>query len=47
MIDDKPENLFMLKDKIKILCYPAAWNEDNEELDNYRIECFEDILYKV
>ena len=27
MIDDKPENLFALKDKIKVICYPAIWNE--------------------
>ena len=27
MIDDKPENLLALKDKIKVICYPAIWNE--------------------
>ena len=44
LLDDKPENLLPLKDKIKVLCYPAAWNKDCLELDGVRIEKFEDIL---
>lgn len=39
-----PENLLPLKDKIKVLCYPAVWNRDCKELDEVRIERFEDIL---
>ena len=44
LLDDKPENLLPLKDKIKVLCYPAVWNKDCLELDGVRIEKFEDIL---
>lgn len=28
MIDDKPENILALCDKIKVICYPAIWNEN-------------------
>ena len=28
MIDDKPENLYTLIEKFKVICYPAIWNED-------------------
>lgn len=44
MIDDKPENLLGIKDKIKVVCFPAVWNKDIAELDEYRIEKFEDLL---
>lgn len=44
LVDDKPTNLLPLKDKLKIVCFPAKWNEDNHELDKYRIKCFEDLL---
>ena len=43
MIDDKPENILPLKDKIKILCYTAAWNKDIKELDPYRVNNFDEI----
>ena len=38
LIDDKSENLFAVKDKIGILCYPAVWNEDYRELDEWRVK---------
>ena len=44
MIDDKPENLLALKDKLRIVCYPANWNKNNKELDGYRINSIEDVL---
>ena len=44
LVDDKPTNLLPLKDKLKIVCFPAKWNEDNHDLDKYRIKCFEDLL---
>lgn len=44
LVDDKPTNLLPLKDKLKIVCFPAKWNEDNHHLDKYRIKCFEDLL---
>ena len=28
MIDDKPENLMTIAEKIKVICYPAVWNEN-------------------
>ena len=43
MIDDKPENLFALKDSVKIVCYPAIWNEDIHELDPFRIQSFREL----
>jgi len=47
LVDDKPENIFILKDEIKVLCYPAKWNEDIHELDQYRIKGFNDLLLYV
>lgn len=47
LIDDKAENLLALKDKVKIYCYPAVWNEDNRELDRYRISGFDDLMKKM
>ncbi len=44
LVDDKPTNLLPLKVKLKIVCFPAKWNEDNHDLDKYRIKCFEDLL---
>ncbi len=43
LIDDKAENLLALKDKIKVYCFPAGWNEDHRELDVYRIKGFYDL----
>lgn len=37
LVDDKPENLISLKDTIRIICYPAIWNEGIKELDSYRV----------
>lgn len=42
LIDDKPDNILKLKDIIKVCCYPAAWNVDITELDEYRVESFEE-----
>lgn len=47
LIDDKPENLLVLKDEIQVICYPAVWNEDCRELDEYRISRFEEISGKI
>lgn len=44
LIDDKAENLLALKDKITVYCFPTVWNEDDRELDMYRIEGFEDLI---
>lgn len=44
LIDDKAENLLALKDKIKVYCFPAVWNEDNRQLDSYRIKGFDELL---
>ena len=27
MIDDKPENLSAIADRLKVICFPAAWNK--------------------
>lgn len=43
MIDDKPENLLPLKDKVHILCYSATWNRDIQELDSYRVSGFDEV----
>ena len=37
LIDDKPNNLMVLKDKINVICYPAIWNEGVSDLDPYRV----------
>ena len=47
LVDDKPENLLALKNKIQVICYPAAWNEDRKELNEYRINKFEEISGKI
>ncbi len=47
LIDDKAENILALKDKITVYCFPAVWNEDNRQLDRYRIKGFEDLLEKM
>lgn len=47
LVDDKPENLLALKNKIQVICYPAAWNEDRKELNEYRINKFEKISGKI
>lgn len=43
LIDDKIENLLALKDRVKIYCFQARWNEDCRELDAYRIRGFDDL----
>lgn len=47
LVDDKPENLLALKDKIQVICYPAVWNKEYRELDRYRIDKFEEIKEKI
>lgn len=47
MIDDKPETLLMLKDQIRVCCYPAAWNQQIRELDDVRIKNFQDIIFRI
>lgn len=44
LIDDNAENLLALKEKIKVYCFPAVWNEDYRELDPFRIKGFGDLL---
>lgn len=44
LIDDKPDNLLPLKDKIKVICYPAPWNEELHELDCYRVNNMSEVL---
>ena len=43
MIDDKAENLLPMLGILKVVCYPAVWNEDCRELDAYRVKGFEEI----
>lgn len=47
LIDDKPENLFSLKNVINVICYPAVWNEDLEELHPYRIHSFNEVEDRI
>lgn len=47
LIDDKPENLLALKDKINVICYPAPWNEDVSELDEYRVTDMNGVLERI
>lgn len=44
LIDDSAENLLALKDKIKIICFDAAWNECFDDFDSCRICRFEELL---
>lgn len=46
MIDDKPENLIALSDKIKVICYPAVWNEKLQNDNIIRVKDWKEI-YKV
>ena len=32
-----------IKDRVKIYCFQARWNEDCRELDAYRIRGFDDL----
>ncbi len=43
MIDDKPDNLLALADRIKVICYPAVWNEDVESDAFIRVSDWNDI----
>lgn len=47
MIDDKPENLLALKDKIDIICYHAIWNSKIKQLDPYRVKDFDGIVAMI
>ena len=47
LIDDKAENLLALKDKIKIICYSAVWNEECRELDECRVWGMDEVREKV
>lgn len=47
MIDDKPENLLALADRIKVICYPAVWNEDVESDAFIRVSDWADIYEKI
>ena len=46
MIDDSSENLYAIQDTCKVICYSAAWNKECHDLDEYRVENFEDV-YKI
>ena len=43
IIDDKPENLLALADRIKVICYLAVWNEDVESDAFIRVSDWDDI----
>ena len=47
MIDDKPENLLALKDKIKVICYPAIWNEKVDDENIIRVSGWKDVYKKI
>ena len=47
MIDDKPENLLALKDKIKVICYPAVWNEKVDDENIIRVSGWKDVYKKI
>lgn len=47
MIDDKPENLFALADRVKVICYPAIWNEDVESNSFVRVNDWNDIYKQI
>lgn len=47
MIDDKPENLLALADRIKVICYPAVWNEDVESDAFIHVCDWDDIYTKI
>ena len=44
MIDDKPENLNAIMDKMKVICYPAIWNEDIDEEKYIRVKDWSEIF---
>ena len=43
MIDDKPENLNAIMDNLKVMCYPAVWNEDIDEKRYIRVNDWSEI----
>ena len=47
LIDDKPENLTALKNKLKIICYSSQCNQQFEELDSIRVDNMMQLLDKV
>lgn len=47
LIDDKPENLTALKNKLKIICYSSPCNQQFEELDSIRVDNMMQLLDKV
>lgn len=43
MIDDKPENLLGLANKIEVICYPAAWNKETKDERFINVNNWKDI----
>lgn len=47
MIDDKPENLLALKDRLKVICYPAVWNENLHDENIIKVSGWKDVYKKI
>ena len=47
MIDDKPENLLALVDKLKVICYPAIWNQDVDNEYFIRVDGWNEVYEYV
>ena len=47
MIDDKPENLLALKDQLKVICYPAVWNEKLHDENIIKVSGWKDVYKKI
>jgi len=47
MIDDKPDNLLALVNRIQVICYPAAWNEGAKSDAFIRVNDWNDIYDRI
>lgn len=43
LIDDTPENLYAIQDKVRPICYSAVWNTESHDLDDCRAENFQEV----
>ena len=47
MIDDKPENLYALKDQVRVICYPAIWNKDVADTGFIKVNDWSDVYVQI
>ena len=47
MVDDKPENLSAIADRLKVICFPAAWNKNIIDNRFIRVSDWKEIYHTI